>query len=84
MRGPHGVDPSSASRLATARGRICDCRAVDIDLTTEPLGLDRDGRPVMLEDLWPGPDEIRSVISASIDPELFRRTCAGVFEGDDR
>jgi aconitate hydratase len=57
---------------------------VDIDLSTEPLGLDRDGRPVMLEELWPGSDEIRSVISASIDPALFRRTYAGVFEGDDR
>jgi aconitase A len=40
---------------------------VDIDLTTEPLGLDRDGRPVMLDELWPGSDDIRSVISASID-----------------
>jgi aconitate hydratase len=57
---------------------------VDIDLTTEPLGLDRAGRQVMLADLWPGPDEIQSVINASIDPELFRRTYAGVFEGDDR
>jgi aconitate hydratase len=57
---------------------------VDIDLTTEPLGLDQGGRPVMLADLWPGQDEIRSVISASIDPELFRRTYVGVFEGDDR
>ena len=57
---------------------------VDIDLTTEPLGRDRDGRPVMLADLWPGLDEIRAVISDSIDPELFRRTYAMVFEGDDR
>jgi aconitate hydratase len=57
---------------------------VDIDLTTEPLGHDRGGRPVMLEELWPGPAEVQSVISASIDPELFRRTYADVFEGDDR
>ena len=57
---------------------------VDIDLTTEPLGRDRHGRPVMLADLWPGPEEIRAVIRASIDPELFRRTYATVFEGDDR
>ena len=57
---------------------------VDIDLTTEPLGRDRDGRPVMLSDLWPGLGEIRAVISDSIDPELFRRTYAMVFEGDDR
>ena len=35
---------------------------VDIDLTTEPLGMDRDGRPVMLADLWPSSDEIKRVI----------------------
>jgi aconitate hydratase len=57
---------------------------VDIDLTTEPLGTGRDGRPVMLADLWPSPDEIRRVIGSSIDPALFERTYATVFDGDDR
>ncbi len=57
---------------------------VDIDLTTEPLGVGTDGTPVFLADIWPEPDEIRSVIATSIDPELFRRTYATVFEGDDR
>jgi aconitate hydratase len=57
---------------------------VDIDLTTEPLGTASDGQPVFLADIWPNPDEIRSVIADSIDPELFRRTYATVFEGDDR
>ena len=57
---------------------------VDIDLTREPLGRGADGRPVFLADIWPSPDEIRSVIAEAIDPELFRRTYAVVFEGDDR
>ncbi len=57
---------------------------VDIDLTTEPLGVGSDGSPVHLADIWPSPDEIRSVIADSIDPELFRQTYAVVFEGDDR
>jgi len=57
---------------------------VDIDLTVEPLGRGSDGRPVMLTDVWPSIDEIRSVIATSIDPDLFRRTYAVVFEGDDR
>ncbi len=57
---------------------------IDIDLSREPLGFDSTGRPVHLAEIWPGPDEIRAVISASIDPELFRRTYADVFEGDDR
>jgi aconitate hydratase len=57
---------------------------VDIDLTTEPLGIDDDGKPVFLADVWPAPDEIRSVIRDSIDPALFQETYASVFEGDDR
>ena len=57
---------------------------VDTDLTTEPLGIDDRGEPVFLADIWPSPDEIRSVIGSSIDPDLFRRTYSTVFEGDDR
>jgi len=57
---------------------------VDTDLTTEPLGFDVGGEPVFLADIWPSPDEIRSVIGSAIDPELFRRTYATVFEGDER
>ena len=57
---------------------------VDIDLTSEPLGHGPDGAPVFLADIWPAPEEIRSVIAESIDPELFRRTYATVFDGDDR
>ena len=57
---------------------------MDMDLTTEPLGTGSDGRPVMLADIWPAPDEIRAVIGRSIDPELFRETYATVFEGDER
>jgi aconitate hydratase len=57
---------------------------VDVDLTTEPLGTGSDGRPVFLADLWPSAEEIRDVIGTSIDPELFRRTYAVVFDGDER
>ena len=55
---------------------------VDVDLTTEPLGAGSDGRPVMLADIWPSPEEVRAVIGEAIDPELFRETYASVFEGD--
>jgi aconitate hydratase len=57
---------------------------VDVDLSTEPLGIDDDGKPVFLADIWPSLEEIKAVIRDSIDPELFRRTYASVFDGDDR
>ena len=57
---------------------------VDIDLTSEPLGIGDDGRPVFLADVWPssGRDPLghRRVDLA----DLFRATYATVFEGDDR
>jgi aconitate hydratase len=57
---------------------------VDIDLTSEPLGVGSDGQPVFLSEIWPAPEEIRTVIGTSISPELFRRTYASVFAGDDQ
>ena len=58
---------------------------VDIDLTDRAARRrEPTGRRSILADIWPSPDEIRSVIADSIDPELFRQTYAVVFEGDDR
>jgi aconitate hydratase len=57
---------------------------IDADLTTEPIGIGDDGKPVFLADLWPSSDEIRSVIHDAVDPEIFRETYATVFDGDDR
>ena len=57
---------------------------IDVDLSREPLGIDDDGRPVFLADVWPAPEEIRAAIAGPIDGELFRATYASVFEGDER
>jgi aconitate hydratase len=38
----------------------------------------------MLADIWPTPEEVKSVIAASIDPALFRETYGTVFEGDEQ
>jgi aconitate hydratase len=46
---------------------------VDIDLTTEPLGKDKDGSEVYLKDLWPTPEEIGDLLSSATDPETYRR-----------
>src|SRR5262249_30725144 len=46
---------------------------VDTDLTRDPLGKDRQGRPVYLRDIWPTLSEIRNAIVKSVDPETYRR-----------
>jgi len=57
---------------------------MDINLTTEPLGHDREGKPVMLKDIWPTSHEIQDVIAASVNSEMFRSSYSGVFKGDER
>jgi aconitate hydratase len=49
---------------------------VDIDLSKEPLGRDRDGRDVFLKDLWPTLQEVRDQMAAALKPEVFRRLYA--------
>ena len=46
---------------------------VDIDLTTEPLGQDKEGCDVYLRDLWPSLEEIRTAMQSALKPEIFRR-----------
>ncbi|MFN4218466.1 MAG: aconitate hydratase AcnA [Candidatus Bipolaricaulia bacterium] len=55
---------------------------VDIDWAHEPLGTDKDGRPVYLKDLWPSQEEIKAIIARSITPEMFQKTYASVFDGN--
>jgi len=56
---------------------------MDVDLTTEPLGEDSEGAPVYLRDVWPSSEEIADTIARAIRSEMFRRTYADVFTGDD-
>ena len=55
---------------------------MDLDLATEPLGLDRDGEPVYLRDVWPTPHEIRELIERYVQASMYSRTYREVFRGD--
>ena len=54
------------------------------DFENDPLGMDQEGKPVYLKDIWPTPSEIESVIASSISSEMFTKDYASVFEGDHR
>ena len=56
---------------------------VDIDLTTEPLGVGKDGSPVFLRDLWPSQMEIDATIREALRSETFRETYQDVYTGDE-
>jgi aconitate hydratase len=45
--------------------------SMHVDLSSEPLGTDQKGKPVMLADLWPGEDEIAAAVSRHVRADLF-------------
>jgi aconitate hydratase len=57
---------------------------MDVDLVNEPLGEDRDGNDVYLRDLWPSAREVADTIADAVQGDMFRRTYADVFTGDER
>jgi aconitate hydratase len=57
---------------------------MQIDLTSEPLGQDLEGKPVYLKDIWPAEREIQETLLRSVKSEMFREKYAKVFDGDDR
>jgi len=56
---------------------------VNIDLTKDPLGDDRDGKPVMLSELWPTQEEVNAVIQECVKQDMFKREYSRIFEGDE-
>jgi aconitate hydratase A / 2-methylisocitrate dehydratase len=55
-----------------------------LDLTTEPIGVDKDGTPVYLRELWPTEREIQETMLAAVTSAMFREQYADVFSGDER
>ena len=55
---------------------------MNIDLTSEPLGTSRDGKPVYLKDIWPTNKEIADIVHAVVTREAFQKKYADVFKGD--
>ena len=56
---------------------------VQIDLETDPIGQDKDGKDVFLKDIWPSPQEIQDFIQKYVTRELFEAKYADVFKGDE-
>jgi len=56
---------------------------VNIDLTKDPIGEDRDGKAVRLSELWPSPEEVNMVVQQCVKQEMFKREYSRIFEGDE-
>ncbi len=55
---------------------------MNIDLTREPLGVGKDGKPVFLKDIWPSGEEIARAVQ-QVSTDMFRKEYAEVFEGTE-
>ncbi|WP_417694487.1 aconitate hydratase AcnA [Pseudomonas sp.] len=56
---------------------------VRIDISSEPLGNDRDGNPVYLRDIWPSSQEVANAV-ARVNTSMFHKEYAAVFAGDEQ
>ncbi|HEX4186793.1 MAG TPA: aconitate hydratase [Solirubrobacteraceae bacterium] len=57
---------------------------MDIDIVSEPLGQDQQGRDVHLKDIWPSEHEIAKTIADAVRADMFRKSYGEVFAGDER
>ncbi len=57
---------------------------IDIDLRKDPVGQGKDGKPVYLVDIWPTRQEIEQAMANAITSEMFRKSYAEVYSGDER
>ena len=56
----------------------------DIDLTTEPLGQDKNGNDVLLKDIWPTREEVENLVESSVQPDMFASRYSSAFESNER
>ncbi|MBM7717317.1 aconitate hydratase AcnA [Siminovitchia sp. FSL H7-0308] len=57
---------------------------IDIDLTKDPLGKDRDGNDVYMKDIWPSKEEVLETVQKTVTPDLFRKEYEHVFSDNKR
>lgn len=54
-----------------------------VNLTTDPLGKDKNGNDVFLKDLWPTSHEIAEIMAEAVTPQMFAERYSDVFKGDE-
>jgi aconitate hydratase len=57
---------------------------IDVDLRKDPVGKGKDGKAVYLADIWPSQSEVEQSMASAITSEMFRKSYAEVYSGDER
>ncbi|WP_328667451.1 aconitate hydratase AcnA [Streptomyces sp. NBC_00322] len=56
--------------------------SMKVDITKDALGIDQDGKPVYLQDIWPTEAEVNDVVANAIGEDMFNKSYQDVFAGD--
>ncbi|MFF8606274.1 aconitate hydratase AcnA [Streptomyces sp. NPDC015346] len=56
--------------------------SMKVDITKDALGIDTDGNPVYLKDIWPSEAEVNDVVANAIGEDMFNKSYQDVFAGD--
>ncbi|MFD6228786.1 aconitate hydratase AcnA [Streptomyces sp. NPDC060232] len=56
--------------------------SMKVDITTEAIGTDTEGKPVFLKDIWPSEAEVNDVVANAIGEDMFSKSYSDVFAGD--
>ncbi|QBJ92837.1 aconitate hydratase AcnA [Streptomyces seoulensis] len=56
--------------------------SMKVDITKDALGIDQDGNPVFLKDIWPSEAEVNEVVANAIGEDMFAKSYEDVFAGD--
>ena len=57
---------------------------IRFDIEKDVLGIDADGKPITLKDIWPSDEEIDAIVASSVKPEQFRKVYEPMFARDGR
>jgi aconitate hydratase len=55
-----------------------------VDISSEAIGSDKDGKDVFLKDLWPTNEEVRKIVDEKVRPQAYKEEYANVFKGNEQ
>ena len=56
--------------------------SMQVDLSKDPVGTDKQGKPVYLSQIWPSSQEVRDIVDSVVKAKMFKEKYASVFDGD--
>ncbi|MCX5011104.1 aconitate hydratase AcnA [Streptomyces sp. NBC_01546] len=56
--------------------------SMKVDVTKDAIGIDTEGKPVFLKDIWPSEAEVNDVVANAIGEDMFSKSYQDVFAGD--